>query len=149
MSTPTRTYDTFGWHEGRDPNAFFSTAIYLVGQSGRERRPASIRSTHFDQSGWKEGRVPSLAFDPRAYLAANPDVAAAHVDPLAHFLAVRRRRRAPAVRADRSWSTANGFDYVYYLQHNPDVAAARRRSVRSISRPSAGRKGATRTRCST
>ena len=35
---------------------------------------------------------------------------------------------APARDASRSrrpsCSTANGFDYVYYLQHNPDIAAA-------------------------
>jgi serralysin len=37
-------------------------------------------------SGWKEGRDPSAAFDTLGYLAANPDVAAAHVNPLDHYL---------------------------------------------------------------
>ena len=79
--------------------------------------------THYDQSGWKEGRVPSIDVRSRAqYLAANPDVAAAHVDPLAHFLA-SAPGGPPADRAERLIA-ANGFDYVYYLQHNPDVAAA-------------------------
>ena len=48
---------------------------------------ASIRSRISIRSAGTEGRVPSLAFDPAQYLAAYPDVAAAHVDPLAHFLA--------------------------------------------------------------
>jgi hypothetical protein len=33
-----------------------------------------------------EGRDPSPAFDTTSYLSANPDVAAAHVNPLVHFL---------------------------------------------------------------
>jgi serralysin len=36
--------------------------------------------------GWHEGRDPSAGFDTLGYLAANPDVAAAGVDPLAHYL---------------------------------------------------------------
>jgi len=33
-----------------------------------------------------EGRDPSTSFDTDAYLAAYPDVAAAHINPLQHFL---------------------------------------------------------------
>src|SRR5262249_20552720 len=36
--------------------------------------------------GWKEGRNPSPAFDSAQYLAHNPDVAAAGVNPLEHYL---------------------------------------------------------------
>ena len=36
--------------------------------------------------GWHEGRDPSVNFDTTSYLAAYPDVAAAHVNPLTHFL---------------------------------------------------------------
>ena len=36
--------------------------------------------------GFKEGRDPSGDFDTHAYLAANPDVAAAGINPLEHFL---------------------------------------------------------------
>ena len=36
--------------------------------------------------GWQEGRDPSACFDTLGYLAANPDVAAADVNPLDHFL---------------------------------------------------------------
>jgi serralysin len=36
--------------------------------------------------GWKEGRDPSADFDTLGYLAANPDVAAANINPLEHYL---------------------------------------------------------------
>jgi len=36
------------------------------------------------RNGWKEGRDPSVNFDTKSYLAAYADVAAAHLDPLAH-----------------------------------------------------------------
>src|SRR6267154_2757836 len=78
-------YNAIGWHEGRDPNAFFSTGIYL--SANPAVRAAGLNPlTHFDTVGWKNGLTPSLNFDPLKYLAANPDVAAAHIDPLAHFL---------------------------------------------------------------
>ena len=114
-------YHQSGWHEGRDPSAFFSTQIYLAAY--RDVAAAAVDPlVHFDQSGWRESRTPSTTFDPAKYLAANPDVAAAHVDPLAQFLrtgAQEGRQPFPGtVIAD------NGFDYAYYLQHNPDVAAA-------------------------
>jgi hypothetical protein len=41
---------------------------------------------HYEQFGWKEGRDPSAHFDTTGYLAANPDVAAAGVNPLDHYL---------------------------------------------------------------
>ena len=34
----------------------------------------------------QEGRDPSYQFDTQKYLAGNPDVDAAHIDPLEHFL---------------------------------------------------------------
>ena len=115
-------YHAVGWHEGRDPNAFFSTSTYLslhpaVKAAGLD----PLRQ--FDQNGWQAGNDPSVAFDTNAYLAANPDIKAAGVDPLAQLLLdgaqEGRQPIAPAVLI-----APNGFDYVYYLQHNPDVAAA-------------------------
>jgi len=115
-------YNSLGWHEGRDPDAFFSTVVYL--SANPDVKAAGVNPlTHFDTVGWKEGRVPSINFDPAQYLAANPDVAAANIDPLRHFLANGAQEgRQPF--APSELVTANGFDYVYYLQHNPDVAAA-------------------------
>ena len=111
-----------GWHEGRDPSAFFSTAIYLSANPD-VRASGGDPLLHFDQSGWKEARVPSLTFDPAAYLAANPDVKASGIDPLVHFLAIGGGERRQPI-APTELLTANGFDYVHYLQHNPDIAAA-------------------------
>jgi VCBS repeat-containing protein len=115
-------YSTFGWHEKRNPNAFFNTSIYLslnqdVAASGGN--PLE----HFDLFGWKEGRNPSPDFDVHQYLVANPDVAAANIDPLSHFLLNGAQEgRVPFAAAPLV--ATNGFDYNYYLAHNPDVAAA-------------------------
>jgi hypothetical protein len=115
-------YHAFGWHEGRDPSAFFDTSIYL-GLNPGVKGAGADPLIQFDQIGWHGGRLPSLAFDPQQYLNANPDVKAAGVDPLAHFLqngaSEGRQPFAPTELIAK-----DGFDYVYYLQHNPDVAAA-------------------------
>ena len=111
-------YDTFGWHEGRDPSFFFSTTIYLSANPDVAAAGANPLD-HWHEFGWTEGRVPSLDFGPRQYLAAYPDVAAAHVDPLEHFLEFGAANCAS--RSRRHAGRANGFDYVYYLQHNPDA----------------------------
>ncbi len=114
-------YHQSGWHEGRDPNAFFSTSTYLS-LNPAVRASGVDPLAQFDQSGWKT-HDPSIAFDVNAYLSANPDVKAAGVDPLAHFLGSGaqegRQPFAPSVLL-----ASNGFDYVYYLQNNQDVAAA-------------------------
>ena len=71
----------------------------------------------------RRAAFPRSTFDPNQYLAAYPDVAAAHIDPLAHFLQNGYQEgRQPF--APTELIAANGFDYVYYLSHNPDVAAA-------------------------
>ena len=115
-------YHQYGWHEGRDPNSFFSTSFYL--SLNQDVKNAGVDPlVHFDQYGWHEGRQPSAAFDDAAYLAANPDVAAAHVDPLAHFLQYGESEGRQAT-ALTSLIGPHGFDYVFYLQHNPDVQAA-------------------------
>lgn len=41
---------------------------------------------HYVSTGWREGRDPTRYFSVRRYLAVNPDVAAAGVDPFAHYL---------------------------------------------------------------
>ena len=53
-------------------------------------------------------------FDARYYLAANPDVCAAGMDPLDHFLLHGWREGRDPSRC---------FDVAYYLATNPDVAA--------------------------
>jgi hypothetical protein len=115
-------YNIFGWHEGRDPSAFFSIANYL--SLYQEVNQAGINPlTHYAQTGWAAGYVPSFNFDPHEYLEYNPDVAAEHANPLTHFLmyGAQEGRQPYAVT---SLLASNGFDYKYYLEHNPDVAAA-------------------------
>ncbi|WP_395665965.1 M10 family metallopeptidase C-terminal domain-containing protein [Methylocella sp.] len=78
-------YETYGWKEGRNPNAFFDTDFYLsqyadVATSGVDPL------THYDTSGWKQNFDPSAAFDTSAYEQHNPDVAKAQVNPLQHYL---------------------------------------------------------------
>jgi hypothetical protein len=116
-------YNTVGWHEGRDPSAFFSTTLYLA--ANPDVKQAGVNPlTHFDQFGWREGRVASLDFDPREYLATYADVAAAHIDPLWHFLAAGASEGRLPFAPPSALLMPNGFDFVYYLHDNPDVAAA-------------------------
>jgi predicted outer membrane repeat protein len=116
-------YSTQGWHEGRDPSAFFSTTLYLA--ANLDVKAAGVNPlTHFDQFGWREGRVPSLDFDPREYLSSYTDVAAAHIDPLWHFLAIGAGEGRLPFAPPGELLMPNGFDFVHYLQNNPDVAAA-------------------------
>lgn len=78
-------YEKWGWREGRDPNALFSTREYL--SDNHDVAAAGLNPLkHYEAWGWREGRDPSSHFDVGGYLAANPDVAAAGIDPLYHFL---------------------------------------------------------------
>jgi hypothetical protein len=115
-------YNTNGWHDGRDPNAFFSTRFY--GWTNPDVAAAGVNPlAHFDASGWREGRIPSLAFDPAQYLAHNPDVAAANVDPLAHYLQFGQDEGRVAYAVTHPVAIGD-FDYRYYLTTYQDVAAA-------------------------
>ena len=46
-------------NEGRDPNAFFSTSLYL--SLDPAARTGADPLLHFDQAGWRNGVDPSLA----------------------------------------------------------------------------------------
>lgn len=119
-------YEQSGWHEGRNPNAFFSTTGYLAANA--DVAAAGINPlTHYDQSGWKEGRDPSANFDNELYLARNPDVKAAGLDPLAHYLTYGQaegRQAYAAIGKATDLAKHPGFDAEYYLLSNPDVAKA-------------------------
>ena len=79
-------FDTFGWHEGRNPNAYFDTAGYLAHYA--DVAAAGVDPLLALRDVRLEGRPRSVgaASTRSGYLAANPDVAAAHVNPLDHFL---------------------------------------------------------------
>ncbi|GJD44005.1 hypothetical protein AFCDBAGC_1867 [Methylobacterium cerastii] len=122
----TAHYNASGWHEGRDPNADFSTTGYLAANA--DVRAAGINPlSHYDANGWKEGRDPSANFDNELYLSHNPDVKAAGVDPLAHYLTngqAEGRQAYSAVGTAVNLAVHPGFDAEYYLLSNADVAKA-------------------------
>lgn len=123
---PVVHYNQFGWHEGRDPNALFSTIGYLAANT--DVKAAGLNPlTHYDLYGWKEGRDPSFAFDNELYLARNADVRAAGIDPLAHYLSngqFEGRQAFTAIGKAKDIEANGGFDAEYYLLANPDVARA-------------------------
>jgi hypothetical protein len=116
-------YDVYGWQEGRDPNALFSTRGYLA-EYGDVRAAGFNPLDHYHVSGWREGRDPSAGFDTAFYLRTNPDVAAANTDPLHHFLLhgeAEGRHISPVIG---SATVRDGFDDHYYSLANPDVTEA-------------------------
>ncbi|KQT79636.1 hypothetical protein ASG51_02995 [Methylobacterium sp. Leaf465] len=119
-------YAQFGWLEGRDPNAEFSTTGYLA--ANPDVAAAKVNPlTHYETNGWNEGRDPSLGFDNELYLARNPDVKAAGMNPLVHYLAFGQaegRETYAAVGRALDLNTHPGFDAEYYLLSNLDVAQA-------------------------
>ncbi len=105
---------------------------------------------HFLIQGWREARLPNPYFDTAWYLRQNRGVAQAAMNPLTHYI---RRGEAencsPAAYFDLPWyrskhaepsrtwlrhfldrrftgrvSPLPEFDPVFYLQQNPDIAAA-------------------------
>lgn len=81
---PYQHYVTFGWREGRNPNAFFDTSYYLI--ENLDVAAAGINPLdHYEQFGWMESRDPSSSFSTSNYLTANPDVAVAGMNPLEHY----------------------------------------------------------------
>ena len=69
----------------------------------------------YDQGGWQRGLNPDPWFDTQYYLSHNPDIAAAHINPLLHYETNGwREGRAPSA----------AFDARKYLAANPDVLAA-------------------------
>lgn len=128
-------YNTYGWKEGRDPNALFSTRGYLA--ANPDVRAAQLNPLeHYDTYGWKEGRDPSASFDNEQYLARNPDVKAARLDPFAHYLQYGQgegRQSYAAIGKSADLAVRPGFDAEYYLLSNLDVARAATASGRDPS----------------
>ncbi len=133
---PVEHFVRYGWKEGRDPNDEFSTRGYL-------KNNPDIAATgqnpfwHFVVTGKEEGRVSTISFESEAsecdgpeaqeiaairdsfdtgyYLSKNPEVAAAGVDPVEHYVRYGwKEGRDPN----------NEFSTRGYLKNNPDIAAA-------------------------
>jgi hypothetical protein len=122
---PLQHFETFGWLEGRDPNAVFSSAFYL--NQNPDVAAAGINPLgHYQSTGASEGRDPSVAFDSSAYLEANPDVAAANINPLAHYLQFGQYedRAVASATPHPTGPQAPLVDVAFYFATYADVAAA-------------------------
>ncbi|WP_200957568.1 Ig-like domain-containing protein, partial [Methylobacterium sp. Leaf94] len=114
-------YETFGWQEGRDPNAYFHTREYLA--ENPDVAAAGVNPLeHYFNYGEREGRSPSSEFSPEAYLSLNPDVKAAGANALEHYLQ-HGQREGRTVYEGESSHIIRDFDVEFYLAENPDVAA--------------------------
>ena len=133
---PLLHYEAFGFKEGRDPSLLFSVDKYLAAyptvkaagtdaladyltngrdagrmsflvggtapadplvdpafyarQLGATLVPSGLAGQQqaawsYSTSGWQKGLDPDAWFDTKYYLNHNPDVAAAHIDPLKHY----------------------------------------------------------------
>jgi len=95
---PLAHYLTYGQSEGR--MAFLSggtaaadplvDAAYYDKQLGATLIPTDAAgqgqaAAGYDATGWQKGLNPDAFFDTTYYLSHNPDVAAAHLDPLQHY----------------------------------------------------------------
>lgn len=96
-------------------NAFVATA----GSTGQTW--VQFAQNHYNTFGRFEGSNPNSVFNTTAYLTANPDVAAAGVNPFQHFLSFGLTEgRAPNASVPGSTS----FDSAAYLAANADLGAA-------------------------
>jgi hypothetical protein len=103
-----------GWREGRWPNPCFDPDWYRA-QASEFGEVEGDPLLHYARQGEAQGRTPIAWFDPAWYRQAHavPDGVLA----LAHYLGHRR---------DGSVSPRPDFDGRFYLDSNPDVAAAGR-----------------------
>jgi hypothetical protein len=128
-SDPFAHYLDRGWREGAEPAPSRHRERFLErsGGAARDLAPASPEAAEAPPVAATDPDLPegltreaardliSAAFDSAHYLSAYPDIAAAGVDPLEHYLtAGRREGRDP--RPD--------FNAADYLEVNPDVAAS-------------------------
>ena len=96
-------------------NAFVATA----GATGLTW--AAFAESHYNTFGRFEGSNPNSVFNTTEYLTANPDVAAAGVNPFQHFLSNGiTEGRAP----NASLVGSTSFDSAAYLAANTDLGAA-------------------------
>ena len=124
---PLQQYLTTGQAQGRAtfltgvsaPADMLVNAAYYDKQLGATIIPATGADTQaaasYASTGWQKGLNPDQWFDTNYYLSHNPDVAAAHIDPLLHYEEIgwtEHRNPSAAFSTDK------------YLAAYKDVAAA-------------------------
>lgn len=97
----------------------FHAFVATAGATGKTW--AQFAEEHYNTFGRFEGANPNATFNTDEYLAANPDVAAAGVNPFTHYLHFGAAEgRAPS----NSFPSFASFDSAAYLAANPDLGAA-------------------------
>lgn len=133
-------------------SGLFDAAYYTAQNAIHDAAPPGADPlVHFCTIGWRTGRKPNPYFDPAFYLETSPDVAAAGLNPLLHYIEFGDSEgRHPALWFHTGWyrreygvpeaenalahflvrrnrgqvSPVPLFDPGWYLETNPDVAAA-------------------------
>ncbi|MCJ2087480.1 hypothetical protein MKK88_16040 [Methylobacterium sp. E-005] len=146
QSTPPRPQEVHEAYLILKNSDLFDVKFYL--DNNPDVRDAAIDPLmHYLTNGSREGRDPSTKFSTRYYVATYSDVALSGLNPLVHFLRIGALEGRVAVpppdmtpgilsvgdglildETERQWYKAieksNLFDAHYYLDCNPDVAAA-------------------------
>ena len=131
------------------PSGLFDPGHYAL--QAQDMPAGTDPLTDFCRRGWRAGHRPNPYFDPAFYLARNPDIAASGANPLRHYIDFGDREgRDPSPLFHAGWyretygipDGANAladflsrrrtgkvspvplFDPQWYLDNNPDVAAA-------------------------
>lgn len=125
---PLAHFLSSGYKEGREPSLLFSDAKYLA--ANPDVKAAGLNPlAHYIASGRTEGRI---AFLSGGSASADPLINAAYYDPQLGATLIptgtAAAQQAAASYAAIGWQRGLNpdalFDTNYYLNHNPDVAAA-------------------------
>jgi hypothetical protein len=99
----------------KDAGRIRSSTSDSTSRKARTRHDRTRPAHPYLTRGASEGLDPHPLFDTTFYLEQNPDVAAAGINPLAHFV-------VSGARGGRNPHPL--FDTTFYVEQNPDVAAA-------------------------
>ena len=125
---PLMHFELYGWHEGREPSLLFSGAKYLAANA--DVRASGINPLlHYLLYGRGEGRIEFIS---GGAVQADPLIDANYYDRQLGATLVptgtAAERQAASSYGDTGWKRGLNpdafFDTKYYLDHNPDVAAA-------------------------
>ncbi len=115
-------YETYGWREGRDPNAYFQTREYLA-ENAESRRPVSTRWSITPSTASRRARSPATTSRRKSYISVNGDVKAAARTPSTTISSTGSPRGVRYWKA-RAGRALRELRCSFYLDLNDDVAAA-------------------------